>query len=55
MVDPTGVERVALELETVIDRTDYGLNWNMDLPNGGKALADEVRLTVSLELVREGE
>jgi polyisoprenoid-binding protein YceI len=53
VVDPTGAQRVALELETVIDRTEFGLNWNMDLPNGGKALADEVRLTVSLELVQD--
>ncbi len=52
-VGPDGSDRVSLELSTIIDRTEYGLGWNMDLPNGGKALADEVRLTVVLELVRE--
>jgi len=52
-VGAAGDERVALELETTIDRTDYGLGWNMDLPNGGKALQNDVRLIVSLELVRE--
>jgi|tagenome__1003787_1003787.scaffolds.fasta_scaffold19636065_2 polyisoprenoid-binding protein YceI len=50
---PDGVERVELVLSTTIDRTEYGLGWNMDLPNGGKTLADEVGLTVVLELVRE--
>jgi polyisoprenoid-binding protein YceI len=52
-VGPDGVERVSLELSTTIDRTEYGLGWNMDLPNGGKALANDVGLTVILELVRE--
>jgi polyisoprenoid-binding protein YceI len=50
---PDGVERVELVLSTTIDRTEYGLGWNMDLPGGGKTLANEVGLTVILELVRE--
>jgi polyisoprenoid-binding protein YceI len=37
----------------VIDRTRYGLNWNAPLPKGGVALADDVKLTVELELARE--
>jgi polyisoprenoid-binding protein YceI len=53
VTDPSGNEHVALELETVIDRTDFGLDWNMELPNGQPVLAHEVRLVVSLELVRE--
>ena len=48
-----GVERLTLELETAIDRTDYGMNWQMDLPDGQSALANEVKLIVSLELNRE--
>jgi polyisoprenoid-binding protein YceI len=47
------VERLTLELETAIDRTDYGMNWQMDLPGGGTALANEVKLVVSLELNKE--
>ena len=47
------VERLTLELETAIDRTDYGMNWQMDLPGGGTALANEVKLIVSLELNKE--
>jgi polyisoprenoid-binding protein YceI len=43
--------RAHLSLETTVDRTAFGLNWNADLPAGGKALADEVTLTVELALV----
>ena len=47
------VIKLGVTLETVIDRTQYGLNWNAPLPKGGFALADDVKLTVELELARE--
>jgi polyisoprenoid-binding protein YceI len=46
------VEKVGLELEAIVDRTEYGLDWNAPLPKGGFALANEVKLTVELELAR---
>lgn len=46
-----GITRAHLELEAVIDRTDFGLTWNMDLPGGGKALANDVTLSVDVALV----
>jgi polyisoprenoid-binding protein YceI len=46
------VEKVGLELEAIVDRTEYGLNWNAPLPKGGFALANEVKLQVSLELAK---
>jgi hypothetical protein len=42
-------------LEAIIDRRQFGLNWNAPLPKGGIALANEVKLTVELELVGAGE
>ena len=48
-----GVEGIGIELETVIDRTAFGLNWNAPLPKGGFALANDVKLQVHLELVRQ--
>jgi len=45
--------KVGLELEAVVDRTEYGLKWNAPLPKGGFALADEVKLQVGLELAQE--
>ena len=47
-----GKDRVAIELETTVDRTAYGINWNAPIPSGGNALADEVTITVELQLVR---
>ena len=46
------VVKVGLTLETVIDRTQYGLNWNAPLPKGGVALANDVKLTIELELAQ---
>ena len=51
--DIAGNEKIGVELETVIDRREYGLNWNAPLPKGGFALDNDVKLQVSLELVRE--
>jgi polyisoprenoid-binding protein YceI len=47
------VTKLGITLETVIDRTQYGLSWNAPLPKGGVAVADDVNLTVELELARE--
>ena len=46
------VLKVGLELEAIVDRTDYGLSWNAPLPKGGFALANDVKLQVNLELVQ---
>ena len=45
---PAG-ERIGLTLETVIERTSFGMNWNMELPGGGFILDNEVTLTANLE------
>ena len=50
-----GNDRIAIELETVVDRTDYGINWNAPIPSGGNALADDVTIAVELQLVRPVE
>jgi polyisoprenoid-binding protein YceI len=50
--DQAGDTRLGLQLETVVDRTRFGLNWNAPLPKGGFVLADDVTLTVDLELIR---
>ena len=48
-----GSEVIAVNLETVVDRTDFGVNWNMPLPDGRPALANEVELNAGLFLTRE--
>ncbi len=49
--DPYGNTRYGLDLKTNIDRTEFGLNWNADMPDGTKALANEVTLKAELSLV----
>jgi polyisoprenoid-binding protein YceI len=50
--DFAGNTRLGFAFETTIDRTDFGLNWNADLPKGGRALSDQVTLTVELEFLK---
>jgi polyisoprenoid-binding protein YceI len=52
-VDIAGNDKLGVELEAVIDRREFGLEWNAPLPKGGFALDNDVKLQVSLELVRE--
>ena len=51
--DAFGNTRAHLQLETTIDRTAFGLNWNMPLPAGGNALANDVTLAVDIALVQQ--
>ena len=51
--DPYGSERFGLQLETTVDRTKFGLEWNNQLPNGEPALGNEVEISVDLQLVKE--
>ena len=53
MTDAFGRERVNVQLETSLDRTEFGLNWNMPLPNGQPALQNEVTLVAELYFVQE--
>ena len=51
-VDHFGATRVGFRLQTVIDRTQFDMKWNMPLPNGEPALANEVTLKAHLSLVQ---
>jgi polyisoprenoid-binding protein YceI len=51
--DIAGNEKIGIELETVVDRREFGLEWNAPLPKGGFALENDVKLEVSLELVKQ--
>jgi len=52
-VDHFGKTRVGLQLETVVDRTKFDMNWNMPLPTGEPALGNEVTLKADLTLVAQ--
>jgi polyisoprenoid-binding protein YceI len=51
--DPFGGERYGLRLETTVDRTAFGINWNNPLPGGKPALSDQVRLIAELQLTKQ--
>jgi polyisoprenoid-binding protein YceI len=48
-----GREGIGIDLSTTVDRREYGLNWNAELPKGGFAVENDVTLTVHLELAPE--
>ena len=53
ITDGYGRERVGVKLETTVDRTEFGVNWNLPLPNGEPSLANEVKLVAELYFVKE--
>lgn len=53
--DLAGAARVGISLAAKVDRRDFGLEWQAELPSGGEVLDYEVTIAVELELVREGE
>ena len=53
--DLAGNARVGLSISAEVDRRDFGLDWNAELPSGGEVLDYAVAINVELELVEEGE
>jgi polyisoprenoid-binding protein YceI len=53
LTDAYGRKRFGLTLETKLDRTAFGLNWNLPLPSGEPALSNEVTLVAELFFVKE--
>jgi len=51
--DIYGGRRAALDLEAVIDRRDWGMTFQAQLPRGGDVLSWSVQLSVHLELVAD--
>lgn len=50
--DIAGNEKIGLTLETTVDRRDFGLDWQADLPSGDPVLEWDVAVRIALELVR---
>lgn len=51
--DLGGNPRVALSLSAAVDRREFGMEFNADLPNGAQVLEWEVAINVDLELVAQ--
>ncbi len=52
ITDGYGGERLGLELETTVDRTEFGLNWNAPLPGGDFMLGNDVTIRGAFELTK---
>ncbi len=53
IVDPYGRQRVNVRLETTVDRSAFGLDWNVPLPSGEPALAQDVSLDAELGFIKD--
>ncbi|MGN6556485.1 MAG: YceI family protein [Solirubrobacterales bacterium] len=51
--DLAGKARIGLSIEATVDRRDFGLDWQAQLPSGGDVLDYAVTISVDLELVAE--
>jgi len=50
--DLYGNQRIAFDVETIVNRRVFGIDWNQDLPTGDPALGDDVKITANLALVQ---
>ena len=50
--DPFGRERFGLSIESAVDRTAFGVDWNAPNQSGGDYLGNEVKLVAELAFVR---
>lgn len=51
--DPWGNTKHGMEISGVLNRTDFGLNWNNPLDSGGVLVGEEVKLEINLQLTEE--
>jgi len=50
--DPYGSVRAAMDVSATIDRRDFGIDWQAELPKGGNVLEWDVEIDVHLEFVK---
>ena len=50
--DAQGREKIGLSASTKINRKDWGITWNEIMESGGFAVADQVSITLDVELLR---
>jgi polyisoprenoid-binding protein YceI len=50
--DPFGLQRVGFEGQTVLNRRDFGLEWNMALDTGGLLVSEKITIELDVAAVR---
>lgn len=51
-IDHWGNTKAGLKIKGVINRKDYGLNWNAAIESGGLLVSEEVRINANIELIQ---
>jgi polyisoprenoid-binding protein YceI len=51
--DPWGNQRASFELNTKLNRKDWGIDWNKTLDSGGLMLSEDVDVTIDLETIKK--
>ena len=55
--DPVTVQnaqRIGATATTTINRQDYGVSWSRTMDGGGYVVSDEVKISIELELIKQG-
>ncbi|KAA0234598.1 MAG: Protein YceI [Acidimicrobiales bacterium] len=52
-VDPYGNQRIGFEGKTVLNRKDWGVNWNAALEAGGVLVSEKVTLELEVSAIRQ--
>lgn len=51
--DPWGNEKIAFNVSGVINRKDWGLNWNAALETGGVLVSEDVKINAEVQFVKQ--
>ena len=52
-VDPFGNTRIGFEGTTVVNRKDWGVNWNAPLEAGGVLVSEKVTLDIDISAIKQ--
>ena len=52
-LDLYGQRKAGFEISGTINRNDFGLTWNATTEDGGLALAEEVQLAISAQMIKQ--
>jgi polyisoprenoid-binding protein YceI len=47
------LHRIGFEATTVVNRHDFGVSWQDEIPAGGVVVSDEIKLTLDIEAIRD--
>ena len=53
--DPWGKRRAAFTATTQISRKEFGVRWNQLIESGGAVVGDNVKITLHIEAIRQGD